>query len=181
MILLDKIKHSQEWLAIVEHYGNRKAERSQVPLIKHIEEGIHIIDRLPFSISNKELAAKAFCLHPIYQNEGDLYVYGCLMSVQFDSRAVLFAMEYRWRANNWLSDKVSTKEGVIRLEGLPDYGSLPHVKAMLIADKVQNYKDFLRHHKDTHPRSAELEIYFRTWLDALGVGLIVYNTLTEGL
>lgn len=181
MTLLDKINHTPEWSAIVEHYGDNKAVRSQVPLINHIEEGINIIDRLPFSINlNKELAARAFCLHPLYQSDYELDKYA-FMSAPFDNRVVLFAMEYRWRANNWLSDKVSTKEGVIRLDGLPDYGALPHVKVMLIADKVQNYKDFLRYHKDTHPKSAELEVYFRTWLDALGVSPTVYNILTDGL
>lgn len=179
MKLIDKIKDTPEWSAIEEHYGDNKAVRSRVPLINHIEEGVNIIDRLNFDL-NKEIVARAFCLHPLYQNDTELLIHSVIPAL-FDNRAVIFAMEYRWRANAWLSNKVSTKEGVIRLEGPPDFGNLPEVKAMLIADKIQNYKDFLRYHKDMHPRSAELEIYFRTWLDALGISLIKYRTLVEGL
>lgn len=40
---------------------------------------------------------------------------------------------------------------------------------MLIADKVQNYKDFRKHHLDTHARADELDFYFKTWLKELDV------------
>ena len=38
---------------------------------------------------------------------------------------------------------------------------------MLIADKVQNYKDFLLYHKNTHERSDELDEYFNSWFKIL--------------
>jgi len=46
---------------------------------------------------------------------------------------------------------------------------LPEVNTMLVADKLQNYKDFLRYHRAGHPRADRLERYFQAWLTALGV------------
>ena len=40
---------------------------------------------------------------------------------------------------------------------------------MLIADKVQNRKDFMMYHLHTHQRSKELEKYFNQWLNKLSV------------
>jgi hypothetical protein len=40
---------------------------------------------------------------------------------------------------------------------------------MLIADKIQNRKDFELYHKDIHERSDELKQYFFNWLWRLGV------------
>ena len=52
---------------------------------------------------------------------------------------------------------------------------------MLIADKVQNRKDFLKYHYGTHKKSVELDIYFKNWLRALNVTEADYNFLIEGL
>ena len=41
---------------------------------------------------------------------------------------------------------------------------------MLVADKIQNYTDFARFHRGSHPRSTALDHYFRLWLERLGVG-----------
>ena len=40
---------------------------------------------------------------------------------------------------------------------------------LLRADKVQNAKDFILHHRETHPRRVELARYFRTWHRRLGI------------
>ena len=45
----------------------------------------------------------------------------------------------------------------------------PELRAMLIADKVQNKKDFQLYHQGTHERSKELSEYFDDWLELLGV------------
>ena len=48
---------------------------------------------------------------------------------------------------------------------------------MLVADKVQNYKDFLIHHRATHPNADRLEAYFRQWLQRLGVSIEQFEDL----
>ncbi|MDJ1501575.1 hypothetical protein [Xanthocytophaga agilis] len=46
---------------------------------------------------------------------------------------------------------------------------LNEVNQMLIADKIQNRKDFERYHQQSHARSEELTIYFANWLKRLGI------------
>lgn len=194
---LHVIRSLPEYAAIEGHYGIRRAERSKVLLINHIEEGIVIIGaldgKLPDGRSFRETPACAgYCLHPLFQNDNDLltvgqrYAHGAHRPL---AGPVMLTMEYRWRANAWLSDKVSRHyAGVdragnpvleMRFDGSPDAGDLPEVRAMLIADKVQNYKDFLAHHKGTHARSDELDLYFRTWLDHLSINEKVFKELCD--
>jgi hypothetical protein len=74
----------------------------------------------------------------------------------------MLAMEYRSVANEYLSDKVNTGQK-IRLSPLAE------VNQMLVADKVQNYKDFFTYHYNTHERSAELLVYFARWFKKLDI------------
>ncbi len=80
-------------------------------------------------------------------------------------------MEYRSVANEYLSHRTIAHVDEIRLSPLPE------VNQMLIADKVQNCKDFELYHKATHPRSAELDLYFNNWLRRLGITPERYTTL----
>lgn len=52
---------------------------------------------------------------------------------------------------------------------------------MLVADKVQNRKDFKRYHEGTHDRSRELAYYFDLWLTVLQISPERYEELIEGL
>jgi hypothetical protein len=171
----EAVKYTAEYKAIQEHYGDKKAERSGVPLIWHIDEGLEILELIGASKD----AMRAYCLHPLFQNDEDLaktleenslYV--------FSTRCVVLAMEYRARANDWLSDKVATEatmtfSGHLSSEvvsyGLPTAGNLLEVKQMLIADKVQNYIDFLQYHYGRHQRSNELAHYFLEWFKVLDI------------
>lgn len=164
-------------------YGDRVAERSRVPLIHHVNEGLVILERIGASWT----AAEAFCLHPLLQSDLDLpqhYLRVCREGI--DKHTILLAMEYRNIANAFLSDKVILgpddmgRDSVyttapLRLSPLSD------VNDMLIADKVQNRKDFLRYHKGTHARSVELDHYFNVWLEALGISEERYTELVQGL
>lgn len=58
---------------------------------------------------------------------------------------------------------------------------MPEVDQMLVADKVQNRKDFLVHHRGCHPRSDALDRYFRLWLLRLGVTEQQFAELFEEL
>ena len=153
------LAHMPEYNAVVRFYGDRVAKRSQVPLINHIHEGVEIINYIAEEDSlNAELA---FCLHPMLQADEDLIKFdtSCVRSLP----ALVLAMEYRRVANSYLSKHPGGSLVNIDLSPLPD------VKIMLIADKVQNRKDFDLYHKATHPNSKRLTQYFNEWLEFLGI------------
>ena len=149
---------SPEYHLISQEYGTRLSMRSQVPLMSHIHEGLLILSRIQAS----QATMKAFCLHPLLQNDQDLAKNASLVARCCDPWCVLLAMEYRSVANAYLSAKVGN---IVEL----CLSALPEVNQMLVADKVQNRKDFEIYHKSSHPRSAELQQYFQEWLSALHV------------
>lgn len=189
---LQFIRATREYAAIAAFYADRKAKRSQVPLMHHIDEGCAILweyahlqaERDPQATCLQDalacatLAARAYCLHPLFQADPDLVSAGRRVVSQCDPQMVMFAMEYRARANDWLSDKVVLKDGTPVSQGEPSPGVLHEVRLMLVADKVQNHKDFARHHRGTHDHSAELEHYFQHWLRVLGIDAVAYERLT---
>ena len=164
----------REYALIKAHYGDKTAKRSGVPLINHIDEGLLILDYLDATDATK----RAFCLHPLMQADEDLAVFIESDYGHIDRLVLLLAMEYRNQANAWLSDKVS-KDGDQRIvcQGRPGTGPLTEVRDMLIADKVQNYKDFLKYHDDTHARSDELHAYFGRWLSVLNVNFLDFRPI----
>lgn len=163
---------SPEYIAIVQFYADRKAERSGLPLINHINEGLRILTWL----KAPPIAMRAFCLHPIFQNDADFAANWNSTSLSdFDPRAIALAVEYRSVANESLSHRNILSADEIRLSPVPD------VNAMLKADKIQNRKDFELHHKGTHPRSDELAVYFALWLERLGVSEEQYQEFQSRL
>jgi hypothetical protein len=90
-----------------------------------------------------------------------------------DLYALALAMEYRWVANSYLSQRMIQSIDEIQLSPLIE------VQQMLIADKIQNRKDFDRYHRDTHPRARELDRYFRNWLTALEITEARYQELAR--
>lgn len=149
---------SVEYGLIRKFYGNRCAERSKVPLINHINEGLDILE----SLGACEDTRKAYCLHPLVQNDKDLMENYESLS-KCSPLALIFALEYRSVANEYLSQREIKDLNEIRLS------PLYQVNNMLIADKLQNYKDFLIHHLRVHPRWRELDAYFRNWLIRLKI------------
>lgn len=150
---------SEEYKLIKEFYSDRIAIRSKVPLINHINEGVGILYYLNSNIETM----KAFALHPLVQSDKDLARnFQAMIANQNVSRlALALAMEYRNIANAYLSFREVKNIYDISLSPIPE------VNEMLIADKIQNYKDFLKYHAKTHPRSKELDIYFNNWIDRL--------------
>lgn len=169
-------KQRAPYKAIVKFYGDRTTKRSKVPLINHIEEGLLVLDALCASKATKD----AFCLHPMFQHDDDLMANYHRIK-EFDPQVMALVMEYRARANESLSNRVSWSRGDFAKwnGGPPTPGPLPEVRDMLIADKVQNYADFITYHLDSHPRGPELGFYFRTWLGALGVTPAQYEELVR--
>lgn len=149
-----------EYRRIAEHYGTRTAKRSGVPLMRHIDQGLVILG----AIDGTERAKRAFCLHPLLQSDADLARnYPRIGELTSDPQVIVLALEYRHIANAALSSRAIARADEIALSPLVE------VQHMLIADKVQNRGDFLRHHAATHPRSRELARYFELWLERLGV------------
>jgi hypothetical protein len=159
--------------AIRAFYGDRRAERSGVALIHHIDDGVAILGALDARI----VAMQAFCLHPIVQMDEDLsrafVAGGALDGERVDPLALTLALEYRRCANAHLSRHAPETLQHVSLAPFDD------VKLMLIADKVQNRRDFDRHHVSTHPRAHELTAYFARWLAFLGVDEKRYQQLTQ--
>jgi len=161
--------------AAADFYGDRRARRSQVLLLDHIVEGLTVLD----TIKATQAAKDAFCLHPLFQGDADL-VANMGRLAEFSPTVAALVMEYRSQANSALSDRVVLQRGQPVWIGAPATpGPLPEVRDMLIADKVQNYADFLIYHADTHPRSAELDFYFKHWLTQLHIGRNKYANLVE--
>lgn len=160
---MENIFDTKEYKTISRFYGTQRAVRSQVPLMNHIDEGLDILIEQGASTR----AQKAFCLHPIVQNDEDVDATW--------SDAYLLAVEYRNRANAYLcrpdTDYVSTPKDVYELVGPMSQDCA----LMLLADKRQNQKDFIRYHRGTHARSAELDRYFNIWLSYLHLILADYR------
>lgn len=154
-------KSSTGYRAIKNIYRDRKAERSGVPLINHIDEGLEVLASLGATWST----AEAYCLHPLYQDFEDLKVSYKSPSF-FDPTSILLTMEYRNKANSYLcrpdTDHFERRDIEKAVGEL-----LPEVRHMLIADKVQNQKDFIAHHYKKHKRSDQLNRYFILWLEFL--------------
>lgn len=159
---------------ISEFYGAGKAKRSGVDFMNHIDEGFVIAQILKFRRPNTVM--RAYCLHPIFQTDKDLVnflqkdkttFYHTKLECQMDD--IIYAMEYRSVANEYLSTRKINSIEEIRLS------PLQIVNDMLIIDKIQNRKDFDLYHKDTHPRSAELTEYFDNWFKRLGITSEMYN------
>ncbi len=123
-------------------------------------------------IKASNIAKKAYCLHPLVQSDENLLLYADSLQ-NLDSRVLIAAMEYRNIANAHLSHRKITYLDEIKLS------PLKAVNDMLIADKIQNRKDFEIYHKDRHERSDELDCYFRDWLRRLGILEDVYNEIKE--
>lgn len=156
------MEHTEEYKKIKAYYGGRTAQRSGVKLMNHIEEGVSILYRIPSSY----LAIRAFMIHPIVQghdlDEDDVTDLRHLSSYPL-------AVEYRNFANAFLckpeTDHIRCTNSLhILLLNTVGYKMSKDCRDMLIADKLQNRKDFHIYHYGSHARSKELDEYFDTWL-----------------
>lgn len=162
MIDLEKIKNSLEYSLISKFYEGKKAERSGVPYMQHIDAGLDIMQ----IHGSSELAARAFCVHPLFQDNQPL------LTNMFESDksildlnpcVIVLAMEYRRAANAYLCKPHTDEWTYLDLRDHVGW-LMPDVAEMLIADKMQNREDFDTHHLGKHERSAQLSDYFETWL-----------------
>ena len=163
--MTNKFKHaniieSTEYKLINEFYNSRVAKRSTVPLINHINEGMEYL--LQTECSDQTI--KAFAIHPLIQNDSDLFSSWSNNKFKYiDSDVLMLAFEYRNIANQYLSHR-----SINILEDIA-LSPIAEVNNMLRADKIQNYKDFIIYHSETHSRSNILDDYFNNWLDRLQI------------
>ncbi len=153
-----------EYLAIERHHGATRARRSGLEYMNHIDEGLRVLHRW---LGASDRAKRAWCLHPLVQADDDLRrTHDAGLLDGFEPAVVALALEYRNLANAFLSpmEQHPGYQDPARIARSP----LAEVDAMLVADKLQNCKDFRLHHR-AHPRAAHLERYFANWLAALGV------------
>jgi hypothetical protein len=157
-----------EYELIREAYSERKAERSGVPLIRHIDEGLAVLR----AIGAEDITQRAFCLHSLFQADEQLeYTFNFTGIVEAVFQPVLvLVMEYRNVANRSLRTNYGGKVSL---------SPLKEVNQMLIADKVQNRKDFELYYQGKHEDSAELVTYFQIWLHALGISEERYQELCQ--
>ena len=156
-----KIHTTSGYVLVQEFYGDQRAQRSQVKLMHHIDEGLMILDWLGASLTTQE----AYCIHPILQSDQALSANWQNRFDQLAPQVIILCMEYRKTANAYLSTRAIHDLDEISLSVLPE------VNQMLIADKVQNYKDFLIYHKGSHSRSEALDKYFQNWLTKLAISM----------
>ncbi|RSZ60757.1 hypothetical protein HF313_18340 [Massilia atriviolacea] len=167
------MKNNKHYAAVRRFYGDRRAARSGALLISHIDEGLALLDE----IGAPEQAKEAFCLHPLVQDDSALLAALASASLfaesQPDPVVVLLAMEYRRVANDYLAHHCEGADDAIALSCVDE------VNQMLIADKIQNRKDFERFHLGKHADSDKLQLYFGNWLRRLGVSEERYAQLCE--
>lgn len=143
--------------------------------MNHIDEGLAILEKIGASY----YAKKAFCIHPLVQSDEALKEYFEYVKDASYNRdkyepypeSLLLAMEYRAVANAYLSKREITSLDDIQLSVMKD------VNDMLIADKVQNRKDFELFHLGKHERSNELDSYFKNWLRKFDISEERYEQL----
>lgn len=159
-IVIDGLTQTPEYKLIERLYGSDKAKRSGVYFMNHIDEGLYIL----YKLNARTKAKLGYILHPIFQSDTDIVNNITLNNInELDVKAVILAVEYRNIANSYLSTRKINSLDEIKLSPL---GS---VDKMLIADKIQNRKDFELYHINTHPRSIELDWYFKAWLKKLNI------------
>lgn len=162
-----------EYRLISGFYGNKKAKRSNVFLMNHIDEGVDIL----FRLGEEESAIRAYMIHPYLQSDED-FENNYFQVNGFDKNVLVLALEYRKCANAYLCRPHTDNWTVADLE-LYVGPIIKPVKHMLIADKIQNQKDFLAYHQGTHERSEQLTKYFETWLQYLGVDEVTKQRLLQ--
>ncbi len=152
-----QIFYSDEYLLIKDYYGNKTALRSGVKLINHIEEGLDVMINRKASFQSM----KAYCLHPILQSDEDFNQnYKDNRLKECCPIALMLAVEYRRVANSYLSN--------MNIDNFIGFTN-NDVFEMLVADKIQNERDFTLYHEDSHKRRLELREYFNNWFDLIRV------------
>lgn len=161
MITEDNIKNSYYYKEIEKEYKGKSTKRNNVPYMNHINEGIQVL----INIKASENVIAAFCLHPLFQDNKSLMTSLSNKSLinKINKEVLILLIEYRKAANYYSS---RSKE-----VSAPRLSPIRGVNEMLLADKVQNYRDFKENQKPginiKKERYDWLDDYFKKWEKAL--------------
>lgn len=177
------MKDSKEYFYISKVYGDNRAKRSGLPLMNHIDEGLDILNILDSS----DEAKRAFCIHPIFQFENLISYRNDYLGMITDEDFIIgdLARKYSILANRFLCKPETDnwyKTQIVRQLIAANGGShiIPdNISNMLLADKTQNYKDFMLYHYGSHKRSFELFNYFQIWINVLNPTVINLTSLNN--
>ena len=165
--IFDVVENEPFYQIIQKKYQGKVARRSGVSYMNHIKEGVVILD---FLYGYDKQVTEAYCLHPLFQSDNSLAeILNEDELPLISQRALVFAMEYRRVANSY-----TIKNKVREIESI-DIGPLPQVHQMLVADKIQNKKDFMKymfykHDRPSYQRVSERTLqYFDSWLARLQI------------
>jgi len=152
-----------EYRLVEAVFGDECDERTGQYKMNHIDEGLAVLTYLGAS----KRAKRAYCLHPLVQDDASLSKYfdaisGALDSIAGGGTSLALAMEFRNRANAGLPEAAMSACG-------PLTSPLAEVNHMLIADKVQNLKDFEAFQVDSPVSRDWLANHYARWLEELGV------------
>ncbi|WP_404790641.1 hypothetical protein [Altericista sp. CCNU0014] len=164
---------------IQQKYKGRVAQRSGVSYMNHIIEGAFILHHI---YGTDEELIEAYCLHPIFQSDkllSQLFSDDSFELTIISPRAIILGMKYRRVANSYtIKNKVKNPEDI-------EIGPLDKVHRMLVADKIQNKKDFmkymyLKHERPAYQKVSERSVqYFDSWLARLSVSREMYEEVVE--
>lgn len=146
-----------EYQAVERYYNNRKPTRANVWLMNHVDEGLAILH----AYGADPKASEVFCLHPLIQSDSELLNNRHLLT-EFPLFDWAGTFEYRSVANEYLAHRDIESSSSIRLS------PLEYVNQAILADKIQNYKDFMLHH-NKHINYSRLFTYFHNWFDIFDV------------
>ena len=177
VIVCGRHTETHEYRAIETYYGRSAAARSGQPYMNHIDEGLGVLSYMGANENTKRI----FTLHPLIQVDEAMRDYQhILRATQYSDTAVAGAWQYRDTANAYLPST----------EGHPGWSEASKimlsentdVNMALVADKIQNNKDFSLHLDNGHyPEDwrRNLRLYFSQWRKALGITDITYATVCE--
>ena len=179
------MKNSKEYLYISKVYGDVRAKRSNLPLMNHIDEGLDVLETLNAS----DEAKRAFCIHPIFQSENLIDYRNDYLGMSTDEDFIIVRLDEKYsvlantflcrpQTDNW--DKSEIAKQLIAANNC-SYIISDDISNMLLADKTQNYKDFMLHHYGIHERSIELFNYFHLWIKVLNPSVINFTGLNNWL
>lgn len=178
---MQSIENSEEYKLAERILTPLQARRAGVSYFTHVKQGLAIMNAYvenedyPVIVYDPIIEKRAFCLHPLIQKVEDFKDNYYELNV-CNPLCVALAVEYRWTANLGLRPILEANGCSITLS------DFPAVNLMLVADKVQNYYEFLKYGEPKFSKEdARIDLYFRRWLERLDIDDKKYKYLTKAL